>query len=126
VTKSQIRAETRQLRKIVLVNGFPQLYQVSHKADAGRILVEGFEERWYAYTTGAWLSNRPLDFSCGPGGDTLLLVTFKVKFRELARFDCTQPGLSYREFVVPSAFIAEHAMVERGDLEEYRSNDEDD
>jgi hypothetical protein len=93
---------------------------------AQRILTNGFEEREYQRGTGAWLSNRPLDANSGPAGDTLLLITFKVKFRELAQFDCTQLGLSYREFLVPSAFIAEHAVVERGDLEEYRLNDDDD
>jgi hypothetical protein len=114
--KERVEEETKRLRKVIRVRGRPRLFHVSSRAEAKRILAHGFKERWQPYTPyrGAIFSNRPLDTRSGPTGDTLLRVTFKVKLRQLAQFELRQEGLPYREWVIPAAFVEQHAVIERG------------
>ena len=98
------------------MKGFPRLYHVTDETVATRILAHGFEGRWQRFTGqhASWFSNRPLDASTGPTGHTLLHVTFRVKLSQLAKFEISEEGKTYRERVIPATFIKKHAVVERG------------
>jgi hypothetical protein len=53
--------------------------------------------------TGVWLSNRPLDINEGVGGDRVLVIDMPEQVA--VEWEWVQPGLGYREFLVPAAAV---------------------
>jgi hypothetical protein len=51
--------------------------------------------------TGVWLSSRPLD----TGDDALLMVRLALPEQQLARWEWTAEGRSYREWLIPAQLI---------------------
>lgn len=109
----EIEARIRKLRKIIYKGGFPRLYHVTSRENAAKILAEGFRDGEDAQPlfTGVWLSATPLDGSEGAFGDSVLIVQFRVPLRCLSKFEVIEDGKTYREWVMPAAFIVKHATV---------------
>jgi hypothetical protein len=92
------------------------LYHVADKLVAQAILRDGFLDGTGGYLTerlwsGVWLSDRPLDANDGAFGDTVLAVEFSCHDKALAEYEWYEPGKSYREWLVPAAFIRKNARV---------------
>jgi hypothetical protein len=66
--------------------------------------------------TGVWLSARPLNKSDVPEADTLLMVKLDISERELARWEWTAEGRSFREWLIPAKVINQRMSVEVVDL----------
>ena len=72
------------------------------------ILRGGFQDREGGYLiqglhSGVWLSDRPLGINEGADGDVVLVV--EIPETEVARFEWTEAGMPYREFLVPTAVV---------------------
>jgi hypothetical protein len=113
------------LRRISRRNGFPLLFHVTSTGNAENILANGFRDEITKrgprieggdYRSGVWLSNRPLDLNDGVMGDSVLTVHFKVPSNELRKYEWSEDGRGYREWLIPAAFISEFATVELSDV----------
>ena len=92
--------------------GFPRLYHVTTKEIAAKILLEGFRDGESRHPfTGVLLSNTPLTADSGAYGDCVLIVQFHIPLHRLRRFEIIEEGKTYREWLIPSAFIAKHAVI---------------
>jgi hypothetical protein len=119
-----LKAQIRKLTRIAYKGGFPRLYHVTGEETARKILADGFldgdpppgfdvGEATYSLLRGVWLSNRPLESSEGVQGKTVLIVQFRIGVRRFSRFEVIEEGKTYREWVMPAAFIARHAATRR-------------
>ena len=55
--------------------------------------------------TGVWLSSRPLDSGDYGEDDALLMVRLDIPEEQLARWEWTAEGRSYREWLIPAQLI---------------------
>jgi hypothetical protein len=89
------------------------LYHSTTRANAERILREGFREHTDYYMThslhtGVWLSDTPLDENEGASSEVLLSV--ELDESAVAPYEWIEKGKGYREFLVPSA-VANSSVV---------------
>lgn len=85
---------------------------------ADAILRDGFRDGTGNYLTnrehtGVWLSDVPLDENEGAHGSALLRVEIDATEEELDRFEWIEEGKSFREWLIPAAFLKERARITR-------------
>jgi len=92
------------------------LWHRTSPARAESILRDGFRDGYGRYMTdrefsGVWLSDQPLDSNDGASGDTLLRVDLACNESEISDFEWIEEGKSYREWLIPAAFVNDLAEV---------------
>jgi len=92
------------------------LWHRTRAAAAESILREGFRDGYRRYMTdrefsGVWLSDRPLDSNEDACGDALLRVVLACTENEISDFEWIEEGKTYREWLIPAAFVNERAEV---------------
>lgn len=102
-------------RRMKQAGGFV-LYHCTTAEKARSIAASGFNnsEEYFLNNrlwSGVWLSSRPLDHNEG-GGDTVVIVKLDLPVCDLARWEWTAEGRSYREWLVPAQIINRSATVE--------------
>jgi hypothetical protein len=117
----ELRTLITESRRVRRRKGFPVLCHVTSAHKAQEILASGFRDAIPKrgprihdgdYPAGVWFSNRPLDPNDGVIGDSVLLVCFRIPLRRLREFEWAEDGQTYREWLIPAAFISEFATVE--------------
>jgi len=118
-----LKAQIRKLRKLAWRNGYPRLYHVTGEEPARKILDDGFldgatdGEATHPLFRGVWLSNRPLGYGEGVReGGIVLIVQFRIPLCRFSQFEVIEKGKTYREWVMPAAFIARHATTSTRNL----------
>lgn len=91
-----------------------RLYHRTSVAGASAILAEGFRDGAGTYLTdrewrGVWLSNDGDGVFIPDAPPVLLAVDLDVGADELAAFEWVEEGRAYREWLVPAAYIRDHA-----------------
>ena len=91
-----------------------RFYHRTSTENARAILAGGFRDGSGTYLTeqefsGVWLSDVPLDGNEGASGDVLLAVEIAPELVE--HYEWIEVGRTFREYLVPSALINQHARV---------------
>ena len=86
------------------------LYHVTSRENAEAIRRDGFRDA-PAFSMianefrGVWFSDRPLDANGDPRGDTVFAIDLPLSAADLDAYEWKQQGKSYREWLIPAAFV---------------------
>jgi len=86
------------------------LWHRTRASAAESILRDGFRDGYGRYMTdrefsGVWLCDQLLDSNEGAWGDALLRVDLACNETEISDFEWIEEGKSYREWLIPAAFV---------------------
>lgn len=98
-------------------NGRFIFYHRTNATNAREIVESGFRNTSGYFMgnrtwTGVWLSSAPFDSKNNGEDDALLMVKLHIDERDLARWEWTAEGRSYREWLIPANLVNRCATVQ--------------